>query len=116
MRDLSANNISDASIAMSQLQEHVAGVVQREPTGPHPAGLLDANRELSRQPDVGPFDSAVAPRWDTGLQKRPLLLVENLGAQFVADHIIRVTEQAFDDFAGGASDQEANRRMLGISS
>ena len=38
------------------------------------------------------------------------------GAQFVADHIIRVTEQAFDDFAGGASDQEANRRMLGISS
>lgn len=36
------------------------------------------------------------------------------GAQFVKDHIIRVTERAFDDFAGGQTDQEANRRMLGI--
>lgn len=36
------------------------------------------------------------------------------GAQFVKDHIIRVTERAFDDFAGGETDQEANRRMLGI--
>ncbi len=36
------------------------------------------------------------------------------GAQFVRDHIIRVTEKAFDDFAGGGSDEEANRRMLGV--
>ncbi len=36
------------------------------------------------------------------------------GAQFVKDHIIRVTEKAFDDFAGGEADQTANRRMLGI--
>ncbi len=36
------------------------------------------------------------------------------GAQFVAEHIIRVTEKAFDDFAGGASDEAANRRMLGL--
>jgi sugar phosphate isomerase/epimerase len=36
------------------------------------------------------------------------------GAQFVRDHIIRVTEKAFDDFAGGGSDEAANRRMLGI--
>lgn len=36
------------------------------------------------------------------------------GAQFVKDHIIRVTERAFDDFAGGAVDEETNRRMLGI--
>ena len=37
------------------------------------------------------------------------------GAQFVSDHIIRVTEKAFDDFAGAGTDDEANRRMLGIS-
>ena len=37
------------------------------------------------------------------------------GAQFIRDHIIRVSETAFDDFAGGASDQAANRRMLGLS-
>jgi len=36
------------------------------------------------------------------------------GAQFVADHIIRVTERAFDDFADGGTDDAANRRMLGI--
>lgn len=37
------------------------------------------------------------------------------GAQFVSDHIIRVTEKAFDDFAGAGTDEAANRRMLGIS-
>jgi sugar phosphate isomerase/epimerase len=37
------------------------------------------------------------------------------GAQFVRDHIIRVTEKAFDDFADGGSDEAANRRMLGIA-
>ncbi|WP_322893096.1 MULTISPECIES: sugar phosphate isomerase/epimerase [unclassified Yoonia] len=36
------------------------------------------------------------------------------GAQFVKDHIIRVTERAFDDFADGGTDDAANRRMLGI--
>jgi hypothetical protein len=36
------------------------------------------------------------------------------GAAFVREHIIRVTEKAFDDFAGGGSDEAANRRMLGI--
>lgn len=36
------------------------------------------------------------------------------GAAFVRDHIIRVTERAFDDFADGKADQAANRRMLGI--
>lgn len=37
------------------------------------------------------------------------------GAAFVRSHIIRVTETAFDDFAGGGTDDAANRRMLGIS-
>lgn len=36
------------------------------------------------------------------------------GAPFIRDHIIRVTEKAFDDFAGGASDPAQLRRMLGI--
>lgn len=37
------------------------------------------------------------------------------GAPFIADHIIRVTEKAFDDFAASSVDQDANKRMLGIS-
>ncbi len=36
------------------------------------------------------------------------------GAVFVRDHIIRVTDRAFDDFAGGAADAERNRKILGI--
>src|SRR3989442_592275 len=36
-------------------------------------------------------------------------------AKFIAEHIIRVTEQAFDDFAGASTDLAANRRMLGIT-
>ncbi|WP_099824823.1 sugar phosphate isomerase/epimerase family protein [Oceaniglobus indicus] len=36
------------------------------------------------------------------------------GAAFVRDHIIRVTDKAFDDFADGGTDDAANRKMLGI--
>ena len=36
------------------------------------------------------------------------------GAEFVAAHLIRVTEKAFDDFAGSGADRAANRRMLGL--
>jgi sugar phosphate isomerase/epimerase len=36
------------------------------------------------------------------------------GAVFTRDHIIRVTDRAFDDFAGGAADAERNRRILGL--
>ena len=37
------------------------------------------------------------------------------GAKLIADHIIRVTEKAFDDFGGAHTDQAANRRMLGVA-
>ena len=36
------------------------------------------------------------------------------GAPFIANHIIRVTEKSFDDFAGSGSDAAANARLLGI--
>ncbi len=36
------------------------------------------------------------------------------GAQFVKDHIIRVTERAFDDFADGGADEAMNKQMLGL--
>jgi sugar phosphate isomerase/epimerase len=37
------------------------------------------------------------------------------GAAFIADQIIRVTDKAFDDFAGAGSDEAQIRRMLGLS-
>jgi sugar phosphate isomerase/epimerase len=36
------------------------------------------------------------------------------GAQIIQDLIIRVTDKAFDDFAGAGSDESLNRRILGI--
>jgi sugar phosphate isomerase/epimerase len=36
------------------------------------------------------------------------------GAPFIRDHIIRVTEKAFDDFAGGEVDKKQIRRLLGL--
>jgi len=36
------------------------------------------------------------------------------GAPFIRNHIIRVTDRAFDDFAGAAADRETNRRILGL--
>ena len=36
------------------------------------------------------------------------------GAPFIENHIIKVTERAFDDFAGGKPDEELNRRILGL--
>jgi sugar phosphate isomerase/epimerase len=36
------------------------------------------------------------------------------GAVFIQNHLIRVTERAFDDFAGGAQDPAMNRRILGL--
>ena len=37
------------------------------------------------------------------------------GAAFIKDHIIRVTEKAFDDFAGTGSNEELNQKILGIN-
>ena len=36
------------------------------------------------------------------------------GAPFIKNHIIRVTEKAFDDFAGTGSDEKFNRKVLGL--
>jgi sugar phosphate isomerase/epimerase len=36
------------------------------------------------------------------------------GAEFIKNHIIRVTEKAFDDFAASGSDDAFNRKTLGI--
>lgn len=36
------------------------------------------------------------------------------GAVFIQDHIIEVTQKAFDDFAGGGANEEQNRKILGL--
>ncbi len=36
------------------------------------------------------------------------------GSVFIKNHMINVTQRAFDDFAGNASDQKSNRKILGL--
>ncbi len=36
------------------------------------------------------------------------------GAPFITEHIIRTTDKAFDDFAGGDADPDLNKRVLGL--
>lgn len=60
------------------------------------------------------FDGWAVVEWECCLKHPEDGAVE--GAQFVRDHIIRVTEKAFDDFADGGTDDAANKRMLGIHS
>lgn len=50
--------------------------------------------------------------WECALKHPELGAAE--GAHFIADHIIRVTEHAFDDFAAGGADRDWNRSLMGI--
>lgn len=59
------------------------------------------------------YDSWAVLEWECAL-KHPEDGARE-GAEFIAAHIIRVTEKAFDDFAAGGTDEAANRRMLGLS-
>jgi sugar phosphate isomerase/epimerase len=58
------------------------------------------------------FDGWAVVEWECAL-KHPEDGARE-GAQFVKDHIIRVTPHAFDDFAGGDVDDATNRKLLGI--
>ena len=58
------------------------------------------------------YDSWAVLEWECCLKHPEDGAAE--GAPFIRDHIIRVTERAFDDFADAGTDAEANRKMLGI--
>ncbi|TCT10763.1 sugar phosphate isomerase/epimerase [Tepidamorphus gemmatus] len=58
------------------------------------------------------YDSWAVLEWECCLKAPEDGAAE--GAPFIRDHIIRVTDKAFDDFAGSGADEAANRRMLGI--
>lgn len=74
-------------------------------------GQIDFGAIFSRMA-ANDFDGWAVVEWECCL-KHPEDGARE-GAQFVRDHIIRVTEKAFDDFADGGTDEAANRKMLGI--
>ncbi len=59
------------------------------------------------------FDGWAVLEWECAL-KHPQDGARE-GAQFIRDHIIRVTDRAFDDFADAGTDRQANRRLLGLA-
>ncbi len=58
------------------------------------------------------FDGWAVLEWECALKHPEQGAAE--GAPFIAKHIIRVTEHAFDDFAAGGADRELNKRLMGI--
>ncbi len=58
------------------------------------------------------YDSWAVLEWECCLKHPEDGAAE--GAPFIADHIIRVTEKAFDDFAGGDTDRMQLRAMMGL--
>ena len=58
------------------------------------------------------YDSWAVLEWECCLKHPEAGAAE--GAEFIRQHIIRVTEKAFDDFAGGDTDPAQLRRMLGL--
>ncbi|WP_458790139.1 sugar phosphate isomerase/epimerase family protein [Yoonia sp. MH D7] len=75
-------------------------------------GQVDFGAVFSKLTAAG-FDGWAVVEWECCL-KHPEDGARE-GAAFVRDHIIRVTDKAFDDFADGGVDQAANLKMLGIS-
>ena len=74
-------------------------------------GQVDFGAIFSKLAAMG-FDGWAVVEWECAL-KHPEDGARE-GAQFVRDHIIRVTDHAFDDFAASGTDDAANRTMLGL--
>ncbi len=58
------------------------------------------------------FDGWAVLEWECAIKSGEQGARE--GAPFIRDHMIQVTEKAFDDFAAAGTDDAANRRMLGL--
>lgn len=76
-------------------------------------GQVDFKRIFSKLTQYG-YDGWAVMEWECVL-KHPEDGARE-GAAFIRDHIIRVTERAFDDFAGSGINQELNRKILGLGS
>lgn len=74
-------------------------------------GQVDFSGIFSRLSQYG-YDGWAVLEWECCIKSSEQGATE--GAMFIEDHIIQVTERAFDDFAGGTSDEALNKKLLGI--
>ena len=75
-------------------------------------GQVDFNSIFSKMA-ANAFDGWAVLEWECCL-KHPEDGARE-GAEFIGEHIIRVTERSFDDFADSGTDEAANRQLLGLS-
>ena len=74
-------------------------------------GQIDFSQIFSKFAQYG-YDGWAVLEWECCL-KHPEDGARE-GAPFIRDHMIRVTEKAFDDFAATDADDQMNRKILGI--
>lgn len=74
-------------------------------------GQVDFKRVFTLLTEAG-YDGWAVLEWECCVKSPEQGAAE--GAPFIQQHIIEATEVAFDDFAGGTSDRELNRRILGL--
>jgi sugar phosphate isomerase/epimerase len=75
-------------------------------------GQVDFRGIFSKFAQYG-FDGWAVIEWECALKHPEQGAAE--GAPFIAEHMIRKAERAFDDFAGAAPDEARNRRVLGLN-
>ena len=75
-------------------------------------GQVDFSGVFSLMTEIG-YTSWAVLEWECCIKRPEQGAAE--GAPFIAKHIIETTDLAFDDFASGGTDPEANRNILGLS-
>jgi sugar phosphate isomerase/epimerase len=75
-------------------------------------GQVDFTRVFTLLAEAG-YDGWAVLEWECCIKSPEQGAKE--GAPFIAKHIIETTEVVFDDFAGGKTDVEQNRKILGLS-
>jgi sugar phosphate isomerase/epimerase len=75
-------------------------------------GQVDFRGIFSKLSQYG-FDGWAVLEWECCVKSSEQGAKE--GAPFIARHIIETAERAFDDFAASGADDQANRRMLGLT-
>jgi sugar phosphate isomerase/epimerase len=75
-------------------------------------GQVDFRAIFSKLAQYG-FEGWAVLEWECCLKNSEQGAKE--GAPFIAQHIIKTAERAFDDFARSGAGSEANRRMLGLA-
>jgi sugar phosphate isomerase/epimerase len=76
-------------------------------------GQVDFKAIFSKLSQYG-YDSWAVLEWECAIKSSEQGAAE--GAPFIAEHIINVTERAFDDFADAGTDEATNRVILGLDS